>query len=99
MGLFGGGNRSSDYAGRCGNCHEYMQEMDKYCRFCGTKRGKGAFEPYDDEQYCIYGPRPVKRDHKCPQCSYTWTNCVIVDNEKYCPECGAGIVIDNYEFR
>ncbi|MCF0230592.1 MAG: hypothetical protein HUJ76_12985, partial [Parasporobacterium sp.] len=31
---------------QCGNCHEFFEEGDQYCRFCGTKKGEGAFEPY-----------------------------------------------------
>ena len=36
---------STDYEGRCGNCHGFLGEEDKYCRYCGTRRGEGAFEP------------------------------------------------------
>ena len=37
---------STDYSGRCGNCHERLGKNDKYCRYCGTKRGEGKFRPY-----------------------------------------------------
>ena len=74
---------------RCGNCHAPLGEDDRYCRKCGTKAGDGAFEPYQQIMQCIYGPRPVERTHVCPACGFTWTTCLMIDNEKYCPKCGA----------
>lgn len=41
---------------RCGNCGGRLDYSDKYCRFCGTKREAGAFQPEDNMMQCIYGP-------------------------------------------
>ena len=79
----------TDYENRCGNCHGFFEENDKYCRYCGTKRGEGAFAPYQNFMECIYGPAPVKRTHECPKCKYTWETFVMIDDEDYCPQCGA----------
>jgi len=38
-------NYSTDYEGKCGDCREIFDETDQYCKYCGTKRGEGAFEP------------------------------------------------------
>lgn len=80
---------STDYEGRCGNCHRRIQDNDKYCRYCGTRRGEGKYKPYQTIIQCIYGPRPVKRVRKCTKCQMTWETQLMVDNEDYCPECGA----------
>lgn len=88
---------STDYEGRCGNCHSRLQENDKYCRHCGTRRGEGAFEPYQNLMQCIYGPRPVERKHRCTQCPHTWVSCLMVDDEDYCPECGSPAAWDYIE--
>lgn len=80
---------STDYEGRCGNCHEMLKDEDKYCRYCGTKRGEGKFAPYSTVIQCIYGPMPVKRTRQCTQCKKTWKTCLMVDHEDFCPECGA----------
>lgn len=79
---------STDYEGRCGNCHEELGGKDKYCRYCGTKRGEGKFEPYKNVSYCIYGPAPKLRFHSCKNCGYEWKTQMMVDDEKYCPKCG-----------
>lgn len=73
---------------QCGNCHAGLEEGDKYCRMCGTKRGEGEFKPYRNVMECIYGPMPEKRKHVCTQCHYTWTTEVMLDEEYYCPKCG-----------
>ena len=75
--------------GRCFNCHAYIGK-EKYCRWCGTKTGEGKFEPFQDlsKYQCIYGPMPVERIHTCKECGYSWTTCSMIDNQKYCPECG-----------
>lgn len=74
--------------GQCGNCHAPLGPDDRYCRICGTKVGKGAYEPHQDLMECIYGPRPVEREHTCRKCGFKWTTCVMLDDEKYCPKCG-----------
>ena len=80
---------STDYKGKCGNCHDALREGDKYCRYCGTKRGDGKFEPYQNIMQCIYGPMPVKRVHKCPKCQNTWKTLLMIDNQDFCPNCGS----------
>ena len=78
---------STDYEGRCGNCHSVMNPDDKYCRYCGTAKGKGKFLPYENEMYCVYGP-PIKEVFKCQTCGYSWvTTGLGGDNSKYCPQC------------
>ena len=32
---------STDYTDRCGNCHEFLGKEDRFCRYCGTRRGEG----------------------------------------------------------
>ena len=80
---------STDYTGRCGNCHElFSNDGEKYCTYCGTKRGEGKFEPYDNRAYCIYGPMPEKRTRECVKCGNQWTYTAMLDKEKYCTQCG-----------
>ena len=74
---------STDYRGRCGNCHElFDNDEEKYCKYCGTKRGEGEFKPYDNQIYCIYGPMPEKRTRECVKCGNQWTyiNKIIIAN-------------------
>ncbi len=78
---------SRNYENRCGNCRKSMRPEDKYCRYCGTLRGKGKFKPYRNEVSYVYGP-PVKTKHKCGDCGYIWVACVMGgDSPKYCPKC------------
>ena len=82
-------NLSTDYVGRCGNCHElFFNDEEKYCTHCGTKRGEGKFEPYDNAIYCIYGPMPEKRTRECVNCGNQWTYISMLDTKKYCAQCG-----------
>jgi len=73
---------------QCGNCHAYLEPEDRFCRICGTRRGDGLFEPYQNLMQCIYGPMPVERVHVCSSCGYRWTTCLMVDRETFCPSCG-----------
>ena len=82
---------STDYEGRCGNCHKLFREGDLYCRYCGTKAGEGKYEPYDDIVQCVYGPPPVERKHTCGKCGYSWTSRAMIDKEHYCPKCGGNV--------
>lgn len=83
----------TDYTNRCGNCHAYLRPEDKYCRYCGTKRGKGTFKPFKNIIECVYGPT-VKRKYKCSSCGYIWVVGVMGgDNSRYCPQCGKKKVI------
>ena len=56
-----------DYTNRCGNCHEFLEKNDKFCRYCGTLRGEGSFAPFRNEVLCIYAP-PATTRHKCQKC-------------------------------
>lgn len=89
--MMDGNEWSTDYTNRCGNCHSMLSEEDKYCCCCGTKRGEGKFEPYKNIMQCIYGPMPRKRVHECTLCNYTWDTMSMIDNQKFCPECGARV--------
>ncbi len=82
---------STDYEGRCGNCHKFFGEGDLYCRYCGTKAGEGRYEPYDDIMQCVYGPPPTERLHTCNECGYSWKSWAMIDNERYCPKCGGAV--------
>lgn len=85
---------STDYNGKCGNCHKSFHGDEKYCRYCGTKRGEGKFEPYQNLIQCIYGPVPVKRVRKCTKCTNLWETFLMIDREDYCPQCGAPSLLE-----
>ena len=78
----------------CRNCHQSYIDGDKYCRFCGAPMGTPDYiEPhypgYIDEEFgCIYGPPPTKIVRKCNICGYIWETGRMVDNERFCPQCG-----------
>lgn len=78
-----------DYGGdRCGNCHETLDPDDKYCRYCGTERGKGEFLPFYNPVYCVYGP-PIDITYRCSKCGHSWVSSTLGgDDAKYCPQCG-----------
>ena len=86
--------KDRDYTGRCGNCHEPMGEADKYCKFCGTKRGQGRFLPFDNPMYCVYGP-PIKTKYKCKNCGTLWLTCALGGGKEasFCPQCGKKKVV------
>jgi len=90
---------STDYDGRCGNCHEKFESAsDKYCTYCGTKRGEGKFEPYENVIYCVYGPMPKKRTRECTKCGHKWTYTAMLDKQKFCRQCGGDSkLVDNPE--
>ena len=80
---------TTDYTDRCGNCHEFLEKKDKYCRKCGTKRGEGEFKPYQNIMYCVYGP-PIKKKYKCSGCGFIWITRRLggLGSANYCPQCG-----------
>ncbi len=80
-----------EYEGRCGNCHKFIGD-DPYCAYCGTKAGEGDFKPFKDEMQCVYGPPPVNRTHSCKDCGFEYTTCVMIDNQRFCPQCGSSNV-------
>lgn len=90
---------STDYTDRCGNCHKHLDEEDKYCKYCGTTRGKGAFKPYYNKILVVYGP-PVTTTRKCSSCGHKWTSSSLGgDEQHYCPLCGSGkIKIKDLEY-
>lgn len=79
---------STDYEGRCGNCHKHIGD-DKYCRYCGTKKGEGKFEPYENFMPCVYGS-PNTYIHKCRKCGVEFQSSgMSVPIPSYCYECGS----------
>ena len=84
---------STNYEGRCGNCHEcFHSDDDLYCIYCGTPRGKGDFKPYLNVQDCVYGSPSVFR-YTCMKCGYMWKESTLggFPEVKYCPKCGLEI--------
>ena len=76
-----------DHTNRCGECHAFIGEADKFCRYCGTPKGKGKFLPYENVVECVYGP-PTTTTHTCTKCGYTWkVNQLSEDRAKFCPKC------------
>ena len=80
----------------CGNCHKPLGN-DDYCRYCGTRRGEGKFDPYFNEPQCIYGPPPISRLHTCNECGYEWETNTMIDRQRYCPRCGGSCKITEQE--
>lgn len=77
-----------DYKDRCGHCSRLMAPEDRYCKYCGTERGRGEFQPFDNSAYGVYGP-PVKKKYKCTECGNIWIVVTLGgDQSKYCPRCG-----------
>ena len=70
----------------CANCRSGYIEGDRFCRFCGAKMGKAEF--IEEDIGCIYGPPPMRRVHVCEKCGYTWETNQMIDNSRFCPECG-----------
>ena len=70
----------------CANCKNNYREGDKYCRYCGAPLGKPDF--IEEDFACIYGPPPVERIHKCDKCGFTWKTSLMIDDERWCPQCG-----------
>ncbi len=84
---------SRDHENRCGNCHTLLKPDDKYCRKCGTERGKGKFEPFDNSSYAVYGPQ-IKVKYRCNNCNNIWiTGALGGDYSRYCPMCGVSRIV------
>lgn len=77
---------STDYENRCGNCHKFLVENAKYCQFCGTKRGEGKFEPYENIIYTVYGP-PYIKSFYCVDCNKSWGTSARFSKTRNCPFC------------
>lgn len=76
----------------CANCNSSVKKDDKYCKICGSKIGKGTYDPKADYMRCIYGPAPVERKYECIKCKYTFNTFLMVDKTKYCPKCGGKLI-------
>lgn len=78
---------STEYDGRCRNCHGFMGE-DEYCRFCGTKRDGAEFEPGKNIMAPVYGSPFVSRKYKCKSCGKKFTGTGMSGGlGEYCFEC------------
>lgn len=81
--------KDDDHKGRCGNCHQPLGRRDKYCQYCGSKRGTGSFEPFWNIPMVAYGPSYLKTS-ECRKCGYIWTdNLLGTPDVHYCPVCGS----------
>lgn len=76
---------------RC-RCGTPFQEADIYCRKCGTRRGEAFYVPCYEPIQILYGPRPVTRTHVCNRCGHSYAATLMVDDLKYCPQCGGETV-------
>ena len=72
----------------CANCKETYIEGDKYCRYCGAPMGKAA---YIDEDFAC------KRVHTCKKCGYSWETELMIDDERWCPQCGGRAPVTSEE--
>ena len=77
----------------CANCNNSCIAGDKYCRYCGAPMGEPKIIPANFEM--VYGPPPVNRTHTCSECGYSWETRKMIDEEKYCPECGGSAPVVN----
>ena len=81
----------TDYTNLCGNCHKKLDKNEKYCRYCGTKRGLGDFKPFTNPMYCMYGTLTAYK-YVCNKCGNIWTGSLMGEAvTQYCPECGTRI--------
>ncbi|SEM18252.1 Zinc ribbon domain-containing protein [Butyrivibrio sp. ob235] len=88
---------TTDYENRCGNCHSVLDPEDKYCKYCGTKRGEGAFKPYRNVSYGLYGPCGTYfyKCHNCGKIFEYWT--IGSSDVKNCPSCGSAVEEIDYK--
>lgn len=89
--MFNDGEMSTDYSCKCGNCQEWIGEEAKYCPFCGTKRGEGKFEPYENIIACVYGP-PHQTTFFCSECNHKWGSSETHIKTIYCPNCKSEVI-------
>lgn len=74
--------------GICGSCGRKLGPGESYCRYCGTKRGEGSFQPSRNMPGLVYGP-PMTIAYRCSACGHRLVLSVLgVDSSKYCPICG-----------
>ena len=75
-----------DVCAQCGR--EFLGDEDEYCRYCGTKRGEGVYDPARNMNAATYGP-PVIVTVECKSCGFSWiSNTFGTDFSEYCPRCG-----------
>ena len=86
----------------CSKCKQkYMEESDKYCRFCGTKRRDvyvRYFQASPGSFDVLYGPRPAVLQYHCSNCGKKWK----YDNwhvQHYCPRCGHEVEYKKKDYR
>ena len=90
MAMWQSENLSTDYEGRCGNCHSFLGD-DEYCRYCGTKKGEGKFEPYENFMSCVYGS-PITYFYKCEKCGTEFQSCGMGGGiASFCYKCGNSV--------
>ena len=78
------------YAARTGNEHGILGEDDRFCRYCGTRRGEGSFLPYENYILTVYGP-PISQRFVCGDCGYEWAVRTLGGSRaRFCPRCGSG---------
>ena len=86
-----------DYKGKniCGNCSRYLSKEDKYCPYCGTKKGEGDFLPFLTCVPTVYGP-PISHYYKCKKCGFKWCENSFggIDRDNYCPKCGTKHIVN-----
>lgn len=71
---------------QCGNCHAWFTNDDeKYCAYCGAKRGEERWEHCDGP---AYDPAPEQKTRECVKCGYQWTYKDVIDSRRYCVRCG-----------
>lgn len=81
--------KSNKDTNNCGKCWQTLSDSDEYCRYCGTKRGEGDFNPADNIMECIYGPPPKEYAFACKSCGHAWTQKMMMPRSVVaCPKCG-----------
>ena len=75
----------------CSNCRNTYFDGDSYCRYCGAPLGTPTF--IEEQIAVLYGPRPIKRTHRCRKCGYSWETCLMLDRENWCPKCGGRVTV------
>ena len=79
----------------CGKCGRYFEKNDRYCRWCGKKRGDVIYIPKEMPMYPLYGP-PFLTNYHCENCGEEYEDTtlggVLI---KYCPFCGFRITKDS----
>lgn len=93
MGLFSSDDElDTDYTDRCGHCHAELDPEDKFCPYCGTKRGEGEFKPFENRIEVLYGP-PIDYKVTCKDCGNEWKTFEIGFSKiAYCPQCGSSSI-------